>query len=38
MSVYGVEGTPGAGKTLYAISEFILPALLVFQFITISKG
>lgn len=27
MSVYGVEGTPGAGKTLYAISEFILPAL-----------
>ena len=37
MSVYGVEGTPGAGKTLYAISEFILCGL-VFQFITISKG
>jgi len=27
MSVYGIEGTPGSGKTLYAISEFILPAL-----------
>lgn len=27
MSVYGIEGTPGAGKTLYAISEFIIPAL-----------
>lgn len=27
MSVYGIEGTPGSGKTLYAISEFIIPAL-----------
>ena len=27
MSVYGIEGTPGSGKTLYAINEFILPAL-----------
>lgn len=27
MSVYGVEGTPGSGKTLYIISEVIVPFL-----------
>lgn len=27
MAVYGIEGTPGSGKTLYAISSFIAPFL-----------